>query len=153
MQAVRRHDAGVLRHRSARDERVVVPVVANPGYQAFLILRTGFTVAPIIAGLDKFANLLADWTKYLAPVIPNTLGIAPETFMRGVGVVEIVAGLLVAAIPRYAAYVVAAWLAAIIVNLLILGAYLDVALRDLGLMLGAIALGRLAQGVHEWSER
>jgi uncharacterized membrane protein YphA (DoxX/SURF4 family) len=153
MQAVRRHDAGVVRHPSARDARAVVPVATNPGYQAFLILRVGFTVAPIVAGLDKFANLLGDWSKYLAPVIPTTLGVSPELFMRGVGVVEIVAGVLVAVLPRYAAYVVAAWLAAIIVNLLILGAYLDVALRDLGLMLGAIALGRLAQGVHKWKGR
>ena|SRR6266550_4619934 len=153
MQAVRRHDAGVIRQRSARDSRAVVPVAANPGFQAFLILRVGFTVAPIVAGIDKFTNLLGDWSKYLAPVIPKTLGVSPELFMRGVGVIEIAAGLLVAFIPRYAAYVVAAWLAAIIVNLLILGAHLDVALRDLGLMLGAIALGRLAQGVHEWKER
>ncbi len=153
MQAVRRHDAGAIRQRSARDARAVVPVAANPGFQAFLILRVGFTVAPIVAGIDKFTNLLGDWSKYLAPVIPKTLGVSPELFMRGVGVIEIAAGLLVAFIPRYAAYVVAAWLAAIIVNLLILGAHLDVALRDLGLMLGAIALGRLAQGVHEWKER
>jgi uncharacterized membrane protein YphA (DoxX/SURF4 family) len=153
MDAVRRHDSGVLRHATARDARAVVPVVANPGYQAFLILRSAFTVAPIVAGLDKFANLLGDWTKYLAPVIPKTIGVSPETFMRGVGVIEIVAGVLVAVLPRYAAYIVAAWLGAIIVNLLILGAYLDVALRDLGLMLGAIALGRLAQGVHEWKAR
>lgn len=153
MEAVRRRDAGTASHATARDRRAVVPVIANPAYQAFWILRAGFTVAPIVAGLDKFANLLGDWSKYLAPVIPKTIGVSPETFMRGVGVVEIVAGLLVAALPRYAAYVVAAWLAAIIVNLLILGAYLDVALRDFGLMLGAIALGRLAQGVHEWRER
>ena len=147
MDAVRRRDAGVRSQTAAREARVV-PVAANPVYQAFLILRIGFTVAAIVAGLDKFANLLADWTKYLAPVIPKTLGVAPETFMRGVGVIEIVAGILVAAVPRYAAYIVAAWLAAIIVNLLVLGSYLDVALRDLGLMLGAIALGRLAQSVH-----
>lgn len=153
MEAVRRRDVGVIRHTNARDVHQVAPVVANPAYQAFWILRAAFTVAPIVAGLDKFANLLADWTKYLAPVVPKTLGVSPETFMRGVGVVEIVAGLLVAALPRYAAYVVAAWLAAIIVNLLVLGAYFDVALRDFGLMLGAIALGRLAQGVHEWKDR
>jgi uncharacterized membrane protein YphA (DoxX/SURF4 family) len=153
MEAVRRRDAGVILHTEAREARAVVPVVANPGYQAFWILRAGFTVAPIVAGLDKFANLLADWTKYLAPVIPKTLGVSPETFMRGVGVIEIVAGLLVATLPRYAAYIVAAWLAAIIVNLLILGSYFDVALRDFGLMLGAIALGRLAQGVHQSKER
>jgi uncharacterized membrane protein YphA (DoxX/SURF4 family) len=153
MEAVRRRDAGVRGQTTAREARAVVAVAANPVYQAFLILRIGFTVAPIVAGLDKFANLLADWTKYLAPVIPKTLGVSPETFMRGVGVIEIVAGVLVAALPRYAAYVVAAWLAAIIVNLLVLGSYLDVALRDLGLMLGAIALGRLAQSVHRSTER
>ena len=90
MQAVRRHDAGVVRQTTAREARVVAPVAANPGYQAFFILRIGFTVAPIVAGLDKFANLLGDWSKYLAPVIPKTLGVAPETFMRGVGVIEIV---------------------------------------------------------------
>ena len=153
MEAVRRHDAAVHRQATTRDAHAVVPVAANPAYQAFLILRIGFTVAPIVAGLDKFANLLGDWTKYLAPVIPQTLGVSPQMFMRGVGVIEIAAGLLVAALPRYAAYIVAAWLGAIIVNLLILGAYLDVALRDLGLMLGAIALGRLAQGVHESKRR
>ena len=152
MEAVRRRDAGVRSQTTAREARVV-PVAANPVYQAFLILRIGFAVAPIVAGLDKFANLLADWTKYLAPVIPKTLGVTPETFMRGVGVIEIVAGILVAALPRYAAYIVAAWLAAIIVNLLVLGSYLDVALRDFGLMLGAIALGRLAQSVHRSTGR
>jgi uncharacterized membrane protein YphA (DoxX/SURF4 family) len=153
MQAVRQHDAGARRHTTTREVRAVAPVATNPGYQAFLILRIGFTIAPIVAGLDKFANILGDWSKYLAPVIPKTVGLSPEIFMRGVGVIEIVAGVLVATLPRYAAYVVAAWLAAIIVNLLILGEYFDVALRDLGLMLGAIALGRLAQGVHEWKER
>jgi uncharacterized membrane protein YphA (DoxX/SURF4 family) len=153
MQAVRRHDAAVTRHTTERQADAVAPAVANPGYQAFLILRTGFTVAPIVAGLDKFANLLADWTKYLAPIVPKTLGVSPELFMRGVGVIEIAAGILVAFVPRFAAYIVAAWLALIIVDLLILGQYLDVALRDLGLMIGAIALGRLAQGVYRWKER
>src|SRR5256885_7877260 len=122
MEAVRRRDAGALRHTAAREARAVVPVVANPGYQAFLILRIGFTVAPIIAGLDKFANLLGDWSKYLAPVIPKTLGVSPELFMRGVGVIEIVAGLLVAAAPRDAADIVAAWLGGDLVDPLILGA-------------------------------
>src|SRR5437016_14355675 len=117
MDAVRRRDAGVFRHATTRDARAVVPVVANPGYQAFLILRSAYTLAPIIAGLDKFTNFLGDWSKYLAPVIPKTVGVSPELFMRGVGVIEIVAGVLVAALPGYAAYVVAAWVAAIIVNL------------------------------------
>ena len=153
MQAVRRHDAAVIRQSSARDARAVAPVAANPSYQAYWILRAGFVAAPIIAGADKFANLLTDWSRYLAPAIPQTLGVSPETFMRGVGVIEIVAGVLVAIIPRYAAYVVAAWLGAIIVNLLIRGEYFDVALRDFGLMLGALALARLAQAVHDWKRR
>jgi uncharacterized membrane protein YphA (DoxX/SURF4 family) len=153
MEAVRRHDAAVSRSTTVRQANAVVPAVTNPGYQAFLILRTGFTVAPIVAGLDKFVSLLADWTKYLAPILPQTLGISPQLFMRGVGVIEIAAGILVALIPRFAAYIVAAWLALIIVDLLILGQYLDVALRDFGLMIAAIALGRLAQGVHHSKTR
>jgi uncharacterized membrane protein YphA (DoxX/SURF4 family) len=127
--------------------------VTNPSYQAFLLLRSGFTIAPILAGLDKFTELLTDWTKYLAPIFPQTIGVAPATFMKGVGVIEVIAGVLVAIVPRYAAYVVAAWLFFIIINLLILGQYFDVALRDLGLMIGAIALARLAQGVHDWNRR
>ncbi len=119
--------------------------LSHPATQAFRILHTGFTVAPILFGLDKFFNFLTDWPKYLAPWITNTLGISAQTFMYGVGVIEIVAGLLVAFMPRYAAYVVAAWLAGIIVNLLTYPGYYDIALRDFGLMLGAIALGRLAQ--------
>ena len=112
--------------------------------QAFRILHFGFTVAPIIAGLDKFASILTDWTQYLAPVFPQMLGVSPETFMLGVGVIEVIAGLLVAVKPRIGGYVVAAWLFGIIVNLLIRGEYFDIALRDLGLMLGALALARLA---------
>ena len=153
MQAVRRHDAAVIRHGTASEARAVAPVIANPGYQAFLILRTTFTVAPIIMGLDKFTNLMLDWPKYLAPIFPKTIGVSPDLFMRGVGVIEVVAGILVAIVPRFAAYVVAAWLGLIIVNLLILGQYLDIALRDFGLMLAAIALARLAQGVHDWKAR
>ncbi|HEX5760684.1 MAG TPA: hypothetical protein VF121_15965 [Thermoanaerobaculia bacterium] len=112
--------------------------------QAFRILHFGFTVAPIVAGLDKFADILTDWTRYLAPLFPQLLGVSPETFMLGVGVIEVVAGVLVAIKPRIGGYVVAAWLLGIIVNLLMLGEYFDVALRDLGLMLGALALARLA---------
>lgn len=153
MQAVRHHDAAVTRQTRVHQADAVVAAVSNPGYQAFLILRLGFTVAPIVAGLDKFLSILADWTKYLAPIFPKTLGISPELFMRGVGVIEIAAGVLVAFVPRFAAYIVATWLALIILNLIVLGMYLDVALRDLGLMLGAIALGRLAQGVHDWKAR
>ena len=118
-------------------------------HQAFLILRFGFTVAPIIAGLDKFLHLLTNWEKYLAPFIPNTLGIQPRTFMMLVGVVEIIAGLIVAVQPRWGGYVVAAWLCGIILNLVAVGGYLDVALRDLGLLLGAVALARLAEAEAE----
>ncbi|HKD12384.1 MAG TPA: hypothetical protein VKE50_09925 [Thermoanaerobaculia bacterium] len=114
-------------------------------HQAFLLLRFGFTVAPIIAGLDKFLHLLTDWEKYLAPFVPNTLGIQPHTFMMIVGVVEIVAGLVVAFAPRWGGYLVALWLLGIIVNLIAVGGYLDVALRDLGLLLGAVAMSRLAE--------
>jgi hypothetical protein len=113
--------------------------------EAFRILRFGFIVAPIVAGIDKFLNLLTDWDKYLAPVVSDTLGVQPHSFMMIVGVIEIVAGIVVAVRPRIGGYVVAAWLLGIIVNLLLVGGYLDVALRDLGLLLAALALARLAQ--------
>jgi uncharacterized membrane protein YphA (DoxX/SURF4 family) len=137
--------------RPARD--AVAPTTANPAYQAYLALRTGFTVLPILMGADKFFNALVNWEQYLAPVIPKTLGVSPELFMRGVGVIEIVAGVLVAIIPRYAAYVVMAWLWLIIVNLAMTGQYWDIALRDFGLSVGAFVLGRLALAVHHWNER
>jgi hypothetical protein len=116
----------------------------NPTYQAYQILHFGFTVAPILAGLDKFFHFMVNWDQYLAPFIANIFGGNGHAFMLAVGVIEIVAGLIVAFKPRIGAYIVAAWLAGIIVNLLILGAYFDVALRDLGLCLGALALGRLS---------
>jgi uncharacterized membrane protein YphA (DoxX/SURF4 family) len=119
--------------------------MSREAHQAFLILRFGFTVAPIIAGLDKFLRLLTDWDKYLAPFIPNALGIQPHTFMMAVGVIEIVAGLVVAFSPRFGGWLVAAWLAGIIVSLVAVGGYLDIALRDLGLLLGAVSLARLAE--------
>ena len=112
-------------------------------YQAYRILQAGFVVAPILAGLDKFFNILVNWEQYLAPFVGNL--IAPGFFMAIVGVVEIVAGIGVAIRPRVFAYVVAAWLGGIILNLLILPGYFDIALRDLGLALGALALGRLSQ--------
>jgi hypothetical protein len=113
--------------------------------QAFQILRFGFTVAPIVAGVDKFFHLLVNWDQYLAPMANNVLGGHGHEFMLAVGVIEIIAGLGVAWKPRWFAYVVAAWLLLIILNLLVLPGYFDVALRDLGLLLGALALGRLAQ--------
>lgn len=115
----------------------------TPAGQAYRILQFGFVVAPIVAGLDKFFNVLTDWSQYLAPFIGNMIG--AEVFMGIVGVVEIVAGIGVALKPRIFAYVVAAWLVGIILNLLLIPGYFDIALRDLGLALGALALGRLSQ--------
>jgi uncharacterized membrane protein YphA (DoxX/SURF4 family) len=117
----------------------------DPSYQAFLLLRTVFTVAPILFGLDKFANLLTHWPMYLAPWIDGILPGDAQTAMYIVGVVEILAGILVAVAPRIGAYVVALWLAGIIVNLLTGPGFYDVALRDFGLLVGALALGRLAE--------
>lgn len=116
---------------------------AVPAHQAYQILHFAFVLAPLVAGLDKFAGVLTDWSKYLAPAISHVIPAA--TFMRGVGVIEIVAALIVAWKPRIGAYIVALWLLGIIVNLLMVGGYYDIALRDLGLLLGAIALGRLAE--------
>jgi hypothetical protein len=118
---------------------------SRPDAQAYRILHLGFTVAPILAGLDKFTNLLVDWERYVAPAFAALLPFSPATFMLVVGVVEVIAGIGVFLRPRVFAYVVAAWLAGIILNLVVGGQYLDVALRDLGLALGALALGRLSQ--------
>lgn len=114
-------------------------------HQAFQILHLGFTVAPILAGLDKFFNLLTDWPQYLAPIFPQMLGLDPGTFMMIVGVIEIVAGIAVWVKPRFGGYLVMAWLWGIILNLLLIPGYFDVALRDFGLSLGALALARLAE--------
>lgn len=116
--------------------------------QAFLLLRTVFTVAPVLFGLDKFTNVLTDWTSYLAPVVPSVVPLPGQTIMYVVGVIEILAGLLVAFRPRIGSLVVAAWLLGIIVNLLILGNFYDVALRDFGLLVGALALNRLATAAN-----
>ena len=116
----------------------------DPARQAYLVLRTAFTVAPIVFGADKFAHLLVDWDRYLAPQIAHLSPFTVHQTMYVVGVVEIVAGVVVAVWPRLGAPVVAAWLVGIIVNLLLLGGYGDIALRDFGLMLAAVALGRLA---------
>lgn len=111
---------------------------------AFELLRTVFTVAPIAFGLDKFTNLLVDWPTYLAPVLPDLLPGSAQQLMYAVGVVEVIAGIVVWLLPRYGGLLVAAWLAGIIVNLLVLGDYYDVALRDFGLLVGALALWQLA---------
>ena len=117
----------------------------DPVAQAFVLLRIAFTVAPILFGLDKFANVLTDdWTKYLSSefnsLIPGSAGDA----MHLVGIVEIAAGLVVLVTPRFGGLVVAAWLGGIILNLLLVGGYGDIALRDFGLLLGALSLSRLA---------
>lgn len=117
----------------------------DPARQAFLLLRTVFTVAPIIFGLDKFTNILADWTVYLAPQATALVPLLAQTIMYVVGVVEILAGIAVAVRPRFGSLLVAAWLAGIIVNLLLLGSFFDVALRDFGLLVAALALNRLSQ--------
>jgi hypothetical protein len=120
-------------------------VTAKPSYQAYQILRTGFTVAPIVAGLDKFFHILVDWDIYLPAFVNNLTGGYGHELMYVVGVIEIVAGLGVWFKPKIFAYVVAAWLLLIIANLLMIPGYFDVALRDFGLALGAVALGRLSQ--------
>jgi len=112
------------------------------GYQGYELLHIAFTIAPIIAGLDKFFNFLTNWEQYLAPAF-NVFGNAHITMMV-VGVIEIIAGILVWVKPRIFAYVVALWLLGIIINLLLLHNFYDIALRDLGLLLGALALGRLS---------
>lgn len=118
-------------------------VASNPTYQAYQILHIGFAALPILAGLDKFFHILVNWDTYLAPVIARISPIPAHSLMMVIGVVEIAAGILVAIRPRIGAYVVAAWLWGIIINLLLLSGYYDVALRDFGLSLGALALGRL----------
>jgi uncharacterized membrane protein YphA (DoxX/SURF4 family) len=129
-----RLEAGTFSDRLHRDA----------AYQAFWLLRVGFTVAPILFGADKFANVLVNWEKYLAPWIRDLSPFSATHTMYIVGVIEIIAGISVALKPRYGAYVVAAWLGGIIVNLLSYSGYYDVALRDFGLMLGALTLARLA---------
>ena len=119
-------------------------LAADPSRQAYLLLRTAFTVAPIVFGLDKFAYVLTDWTRYLAPVIDRIVPGTATQDMWAVGVVEIVAGIVVAVAPRFGGWLVAAWLAGIIVDLLTVPGFYDIALRDVGLLVAAVALARLA---------
>lgn len=117
----------------------------DPAAQAFMLLRVGFGVAPILFGLDKFAEVLTDdWTVYLAPEYNDLIPGSAADAMYAVGVVEILAGLIVLTAPRFGGLLVAAWLAGIIVSLLLVGGYGDIALRDFGLLIGALALSRLA---------
>ena len=131
-------------HVSA-SESVTPSSFSDPRYQAFEILHWGFVAAPVLAGLDKFLGLHANWDVYLAPAFAKLSPFGVHGTMQVVGVVEVVAGVLVAIKPRVGAYVVAAWLVGIMLNLLLLGHFYDVALRDLGLCLAALALGRLSQ--------
>ncbi len=124
-------------------------VTSRPAHQAYAILYAGYILLPIVAGLDKFFNLLVNWEMYLAPVATDIVPVTPQAFMLGVGVIEIVAGLVVALRPQVGGYIVAVWMWGIIVNLLLLGGYYDVALRDFGLSLGALALARLSQGAAD----
>jgi hypothetical protein len=126
--------------------RLSIPATA-PTYQAYEILHIGFAVLPIVAGLDKFIHFLGigSWEGYLAPIATRITGLEATTFMHIVGVVEVIAGLLVAFWPRVGGYVVMLWLWGIIINLFLLPGYFDVALRDFGLSLGALALARLSE--------
>ena len=154
MANVMSHDAAISHADTVDETRADAQ---SPTYQAYQILRIAFTVAPIVAGIDKFTHVLTDWDKYLAPMANNILGGNGHAFMMVVGVIEIIAGIGVALRPRIFSYVVAAWLLGIILNLLLIPPsnplpHYDVALRDFGLLLGALALGRLSARVarHAW---
>jgi hypothetical protein len=130
-------------------DRAVAPGVTarrldNPAFQAFTLLRIGFTVAPILFGLDKFLDWLVDWRIYLAPEINDLVPGNAHQALLAIGVIEIVAGIVVAVRPKFGGYLVAAWLAGIITNLLLRADFYDVALRDFGLLLAALTLARLA---------
>jgi hypothetical protein len=142
--------SATTRSTSADPQRAML---TDPGYQAFVILRVGFTAAPILFGLDKFTNLLVDWPTYLAPWIDDIVPGSAQAAMYAVGAIEIVAGLAVALAPRFGGWLVAGWLAGIIINLLTIPGHYDIALRDFGLLLGAVALARLAQRYHTKRQR
>ena len=118
--------------------------IQDPAYQAFWLLRIGFVVAPILFGVDKFFHVLVDWDRYLAPEFADLFHLQAHTLMYAVGVIEILAGIVVAVRPRFGGYLVAAWLVGIIINLLLMADYYDIALRDFGLLLAALTLARLA---------
>ena len=122
-----------------------VLITSRPAHQAYQMLYIGFIVAPFLAGADKFTHFLTNWDQHLAPAVAGVLPVSGHTFMLFVGIVEMSAAVVVAARPRIGAYVVAAWLFGIIANLLLIPGYFDVALRDLGLALGALALARLSE--------
>lgn len=133
--------ASIPRHRGFEGLRADL---ADPAMQAFWLLRVAFVTAPILFGLDKFAHVMVDWDVYLAPEFTDLFNAQAHTLMYAVGAIEIVAGLVVALWPKYGGYLVAAWLGGIILNLLLMGDFYDIALRDFGLLLAALALARLA---------
>jgi hypothetical protein len=140
-------------HRPENRERIAPSVsvppgpvyVREPAFQAFSILRAGFAALPLLAGADKFFHLLVNWDQYLSPIAMRVVGGHVRGFMDLVGVIEMAAGVLVAARPRWGSAVVGLWLCGIIVNLLLIPAYFDIALRDFGLALGALSLFRLSR--------
>jgi uncharacterized membrane protein YphA (DoxX/SURF4 family) len=135
---------GPISHEVSPLRRTLDRLRGDPAYQSFTLLRIGFAVLPIVMGADKFANVLVNWERYLAPWIHDLSPLSAVHTMHVVGVIEIIAGIAVAIKPRYGAYLVAAWLAGIVVNLLSYSGYYDIALRDFGLMLAALTLARLA---------
>jgi hypothetical protein len=139
------HTRSLETHRLARAD------LCDPATHAFALLRMGFVVAPIVFGIDKFFDWLVDWQRYLAPEFNDLIPGNAHQAMLMVGVIEIIAGLVVAVRPKFGGYLVAAWLGAIIVNLLVLGDYYDIALRDFGLLLAALALARLATAAEQRS--
>jgi hypothetical protein len=137
MSTVENHRKNALSESAAHDW-------SNPVFQAFTLLRIGFTVAPILFGLDKFAHVLVNWDVYLAPRLDHIIPGTAHQAMYAFGVIEIVAGLVVAAKPKYGSLLVSVWLVGIIANLLLIPGYYDIALRDFGLFLAALTLFRLA---------
>src|SRR5438094_10201519 len=131
------------------DQPILATARRNPAFQGFVLLRTAFVVAPILFGVDKFFNFMVDWPHYLAPWIDRIIPGTAQQFMYVVGAIEILAGLVVLVSPRWGSLLVAAWLGGIIINLLTANPpeYYDIALRDLGLMTGALTLNRLATAV------
>ena len=119
--------------------------VSSPTYHAYQLLHVAFTVAPLVAGLDKFFHYLVNWDQYLSPIVMRLTGVTAHTFMMGVGAIEIVAGLIVLFMPRIGGWIVGLWLCGIVLNLLSIGDFYDIALRDFGLALGAFALARMSE--------
>src|SRR4051812_3837106 len=127
-------------HSSSR----ALTIADTPAHQAYQILRFAFFLAPVVAGLDKFFHYLTDWDMYLSPMVARMIPTSPANFMKAVGGIEIIAGLIVAFKPSVGGWIVGAWLLGIVVNLVSLHGYYDIALRDFGLALGAFALARLS---------